>query len=166
MYEIPARWSRNRQHEPEFVTSSPANLPIETSVLAGLFGKPVRDTHHERLYDFSVAPWRISECLWPNVSGHLFPVNRRWLSALQAEDRVWTPTLYLGLMPLAMALMTWRLRTNDCYRSWLSLVALGALVGSFGWYGLGWLAGEVAARVGPVPLRQRSWASPWAVSTG
>ena len=106
-------------------------------------GKPERGTHHAHLYDFSLAPWRVAELLWPNVSGHMFPVNQRWLSALGGEDRVWTPTLYLGIMPLLIALTTWRLRTADPHVRWLSLVAVGALIGSFGWYGLGWLASEI-----------------------
>lgn len=113
------------------------------SLVERLFFSPPRGTHQERIYDFSVAPWRVMECLWPNVSGQMFPVNRRWLSALRAEGRIWTPTLYLGLMPLLFALMMWRVRTRDGHVRWLSLVMCGALLASFGWYGLGWLAGEL-----------------------
>lgn len=113
------------------------------SVWRELFGKPPAGTHREQRYDFSVAPWRVLECLWPNVSGHMFPVNRRWLSAVGGEDRIWTPTLYLGLMPLVIALSRWRVRTRNRHLQWLSLVAVGSLIASFGWYGLGWIAGEV-----------------------
>ncbi len=123
--------------------SERTTLEHPASLAESLFGRPPSGTHAEQLYDFSVAPWRIAECLWPNISGHMFPVNQRWLSALRAEDRVWTPTLYLGLMPLLLALTTWRLRTHDGHVRWLSVVALGALIGSFGWYGLGSLAGEI-----------------------
>ncbi|MFO7902465.1 MAG: hypothetical protein R6U98_07385 [Pirellulaceae bacterium] len=113
------------------------------SLWQDVFGTPRPGTHRKQRYHFSVAPWRVLECLWPNVSGHMFPVNRRWLSALGAEDRIWTPTLYIGLMPLLIALSVWRVRTRDRHVQWLSLVAIGSLVASFGWYGLGWIAGEV-----------------------
>lgn len=115
----------------------------DASVWQRVFGKASPGTHREQRYDFSVAPWRVLECLWPNVSGHMFPVNRRWLSALGGEDRIWTPTLYLGLLPLLIALSVWRVRTPDRHVQWLSLVALGSLVASFGWYGGGWLAAEI-----------------------
>ncbi len=128
-------------------TSERASLPRAGDLTESLFGRLPSGTHGEQLYDFSVAPWRVAECLWPNVSGRMFPVNQRWLTAARGEDRVWTPTLYLGLMPLLLALTVWRWRSGHYLVRWLSIVALGTLVGSFGWYGLGWLAGEL----------QRAW---------
>ena len=87
----------------------------------------------------------------------MFPVNQRWLSALRAEDRVWTPTLYLGLLPLVLALTVWRLRTPDCRVRWLSWMAIGSLVASFGWYGPGVLLGAA----------QKTWiANPQSVMVG
>ncbi len=62
---------------------------------------------------------------------------------MRGEDRVWTPTLYLGLMPLLIALITWRLRTPDRRIGWLSWIACGSLIASFGWYGPGWLIGTL-----------------------
>lgn len=106
------------------------------------FGKPPEGTHQQQLYDFSVAPWRLIECFLPNVSGRLFPVNQRWLSAARGEDRVWTPTLYLGLLPLLVALTMWRRRRENCHVRWLFWIAIGSLVASFGWYGPGALARE------------------------
>jgi hypothetical protein len=107
-----------------------------------LFGHPPSGTHQQQLYDFSVAPWRVFECIWPNVSGSMFPVNRRWLSALRCEDRIWTPTLYLGLLPLVLAIRMFGWQQRGPYLRWLSLIAVCGLLASFGWYGLGWLANE------------------------
>ena len=58
----------------------------------------------EARYDFSVGPWRLAEYLWPNVGGRQFPTHRRWFDALPAEGRAWVPSLYMGLLPLLLAL--------------------------------------------------------------
>ncbi len=103
-------------------------------------GPPLPDTHAQQLYDFSVAPWRMVECVWPNGSGHMFPRNQRWLTAVRAEDRVWTPTLYFGLLPLIAAVLAWRARARYASIGWLLLILLAAVGASFGSYGLGSLA--------------------------
>ena len=82
-------------------------------VAHGSVGSPRHDEHHGQAYRFSVAPWRLVEMLWPNVSGRTFPQNHRWLSAAGAEDRIWTPSLYLGILPLLLGIGTWRLRSAD-----------------------------------------------------
>src|SRR6185369_5931158 len=81
--------------------------PIERhsqAIAGGLFGEPATFTHHEAVYEFSVGPWRLAEFFWPNIGGRLFPTNRRWFSLLPGEGRVWTPTLYLGLLPAMLAI--------------------------------------------------------------
>jgi len=118
------------------------------SSINGLFGHPEPGTHHEHVYHFSVGPWRLAEYLWPNFSGRQFPVNRRWIDILPAEGRPWTPSLYMGLLPLLLALGSWRLRRGPTRVRWMSWVALLAVLGSFGWYGLGWLAAEVHHAMG------------------
>ena len=111
----------------------------------GIFGQPQPTTHHERLYDFSLAPWRLIECVWPNVGGRMFPTHRRWLSLVPAEGRIWSPSLYFGLVPLLLALGQWRLFRTSGSQAWLSWLLLLFTLGSFGWYGLGWLVREVSA---------------------
>jgi hypothetical protein len=113
----------------------------------GLFGQPEPTTHHERAYDFSVPPWRLVELVWPNIGGRMFPTHRRWMSLVPAEGRVWTPTLYLGLVPLLLALGQWRIRRADPACLWLSWLLLLFSLGSFGWYGLGWCVREFYATV-------------------
>ena len=100
-------------------------------------GEPPAHEHYGQAYSFSVAPWRLAELLWPHVSGRTFPRNQRWLSAAGAEDRIWAPSLYLGILPLLLALGTWRLRNVAPHVKWFSWILLLAVASSFGSYGMG-----------------------------
>lgn len=113
----------------------------------GLFGHPDLTTHHERAYHFSVGPWRYAELIWPNISGRMFPTHRRWLSLWPAEGRIWTPTLYMGLLPILLAVAQLRLRRADERTRWLSWLVLIFTLGGLGWYGLGWVAREFCTLV-------------------
>ena len=70
-------------------------------------------SHDEQIYDFSVGPWRWPELVWPNISGRMFPTHHRWISAVPAEGRVWTPSLYSGLWPILLALATLQFRRRS-----------------------------------------------------
>lgn len=135
LYEIPSYLARSR----------PEN--DRSSIARGLFGHPEAGMHHEHIYHFSVGPWRLAELAWPNCSGQMFPVHRRWLSALPAEGRVWTPSLYLGLVPLLLGLSAWRLRSSSAAVRWLSWASLLATLAAWGGYGGGWLLDEFRAAV-------------------
>lgn len=108
-----------------------------------LFRKIEPNSHYEHVYHFSVGPWRLAEMVWPNFSGRQFPEHRRWLDAIPAEGRVWTPSLYLGLLPLLMAVAGLRFRGGSPRQNWLSWFAVLTIVGCFGWFGLGWLIEEM-----------------------
>lgn len=112
-----------------------------------LFGPP-EPGHPTLIYDFSVGPWRWAEYFWPNIGGRMFPTHRRWFSLIPAEMRTWTPTLYLGLLPVILALSCWRVRSGTARQRWLSWLVLIFTLGSLGYYGLGWLVGEVCAAAG------------------
>ncbi len=103
------------------------------------------NTHAEHAYHFSVGPWRLAEYVWPNVSGRQFPTHRRWLEVIPAEARLWTPSLYMGLLPLLLALSILRLRKRF-------LTPFLFLVAGFGWFGLGWVVMEVQVAVGGEPM--------------
>jgi len=119
-------------------------------------------THPEHTYHFSVGPWRLAEYVWPNVFGRQFPAHRRWIDVLPAEGRVWVPSLYMGLLPLLLAVSAMRFRRKrhgslfesnsggraarspeDGSARFFTWLILLAVLASFGWYGLGWLVGEV-----------------------
>lgn len=145
IYEIPAYLCRQDAAAPGG-TGPAAHAARWTGVAQGLWGSPAESEHHRQTYRFSVAPWRLAEMLWPNVSGRTFPQNHRWLIAAGGEDVIWTPSLYLGTLPLLLALGTWRLRRADPRVQWLSWIALLAVLASFGCYGLG-LLGQSLQRV-------------------
>ncbi len=105
-------------------------------------------SHHEHMYHFSVGPWRLAEFLWPNVSGRQYPVHRRWLDVIPAEGRIWTPTLYMGVIPLVLGLAAMRLRRGPPRQRWLSWLALLSTLAGFGYYGLGWLLAELRLDTG------------------
>ena len=108
-----------------------------------LLGRLEPESQLDYVYRFSVGPWRLAEYLWPNIGGRQFPVNRRWLDVLPAEGHPWTPSLYMGLLPLLLAVSAIRLRRARPREIWLSWSVLLAVAASFGWYGLGWLWHEV-----------------------
>ena len=109
------------------------------------------DGHTEHVYHFSVGPWRLAEYVWPNVAGRQFPVHRRWLEIIPAEGRIWTPSLYMGLLPLLLAANAMRLRRGRTRVKWISWTVVLAVIASFGWYGLGWLVHEVRMGCGAAP---------------
>ncbi|MGD9721747.1 MAG: hypothetical protein AB7O59_05335 [Pirellulales bacterium] len=123
---------------------------VEPSIpwYAGLLGAS-GDVQERQIYQFNVGPWRAAETLWPNISGRQFPRHRRWLDALPADGRVWTPSLYMGLLPLVLAIAGFSLRrSTPPYVRWLSwIVVLSALAGC-GAFGAVWLAREVAVWCG------------------
>jgi len=110
---------------------------------------PLRSTpvsqasHAHARYQFSVGPWRWLELLWPNFGGRPYPVHARWMAAIPAEGRYWTPTLYMGLLPFLYGLAGWRLRGGTLAVQWLSWLVVLGMIGSLGGFGLGWLIREL-----------------------
>jgi len=100
------------------------------------------DTHHEHTYYFSVGPWRLAEYVWPNVGGRQFPVHRRWLDVIPAEGRIWTPSLYMGIVPMLLAIGAMRWRHGEPRDRWLTWSALLFVLAALGHYGFGWLLQE------------------------
>ncbi len=124
-------------------------IPNSQRIADGLLCRKLDSTtHHGRVYQFSVGPWRMAEYIWPNFSGRQYPTNRRWLEALPAEGRLWVPSLYMGIVPLLLGVAAMRLRGGKPSQRWLSWSALLAVLGSFGWYGLGWLVQELQLATG------------------
>lgn len=125
------------------------DLPESRHWSDGLLHRRVdRAMHHGHVYQFSVGPWRLAEYVWPNVMGRQFPIHRRWADAIPSEGRLWVPSLYMGIVPLLLALAALRFRKADTRTVWLSWTALLCVVGSLGWFGVGWLLREVYAAVG------------------
>lgn len=131
-------------YEATSVALNPASdLPYDktraAAIVKGLACKVPEGTHHDLAFDFSVGPWRLTEYLWPNIGGRMLPTNRRWFSLLPFEGRVWTPTLYMGLLPVLLGLACLRLRGGEPRQRWLTWLVLIFTLASFGMYGLGWV---------------------------
>ena len=93
-------------------------------------------------YEFSLPPWHSVEILTARPYGHPFPINRRVSSLIPGDGRMWTPSLYAGLL-LGFAFFcrlvrpkTW---TSDL---WFPLAALSLLL-SFGHFGMVWIGQQV-----------------------
>jgi hypothetical protein len=136
---------------PEFLRRPPdePNVSHFAGIRQGLFGEtpPYEQDHAYRLYQFSQGPWRWIELVWPNISGRMFPTHRRWMDALPAEGVVWTPSLYMGLIPFLLAVTQLRLSRGSPRNRWLSWTVVFFAAGSLGWYGVGWLMREMYAAV-------------------
>ena len=146
-----AKWARQSQRaayeNPRTIYELFGTSQPERDVV-GFFRKPPVGSHQQAIYQFSVGPWRLIEFLWPNISGRMFPTNQRWTRAIPAEGRVWSPSLYMGIVPFILAILSlrfWRGPIRVRYLSWM--VAL-SLLASLGGYGLGWLIEEVRGAAG------------------
>ena len=147
IYELANACRNSGQHGQE--SRSQANRPA----LANFFTTPAAYTHASQIYEFSSGPWHWLEFFWPNVSGQLFPINTRWTTVFPGESRTWAPSLYLGLLPVLLAIRAaWRADVSGSAKitgcqgirlNWLRWLTFGSLLGSCGWYGLGWLIGEL-----------------------
>lgn len=115
---------------------------------AALIANPPAGTHHEQIYQFSQAPWTMTELFWPGVSGTPWPQNTRWIDELPGAERMWQPSLYQGgiVILLAAAAMIW-LRRDPRVR-WLTRWTLFFAIASWGWYGPGWLLNECCRGLG------------------
>ena len=107
-------------------------------------------------YEFSLPPWSLIEMIAPNVGGMPYPVNARWTGRLAAADRMWFPSLYIGLVTLLLAIGQFRLWGQNKINVWVSWILLVFLLASFGWYGLMWLWHELDG----VPMSDDQWAAP------
>src|SRR6185436_15308609 len=78
----------------------------------------------------------------------LFPTNRRWFSLLPAEGRLWTPILYLGILPVIIAVGAMCAPARNSREAWLKWLLVLSLLASLGYFGLGWLLREFAGATG------------------
>ena len=105
---------------------------------------PIPGSQRSDAFQFSLPPWHLLELLTPNASGELFPQNRRISSLIPGDGRMWTPSIYLGLLStlaIACALMQRR------FDAWLA-IAIVSLTLCFGHFGLVWLLQQTGALPG------------------
>lgn len=127
---------RNVYEGAKLILSEQGNVTLAAE---GLFRDPEPETHAASIYQFSFAPWHLPEYLWPNFSGRYFPQYRRWMMAWPEEPRMWSQSVYLGLLPVLLAVGSLRLRRGSVRQRWLSWCVVLTVLGSFGAFGVGWL---------------------------
>ena len=150
LYDLPSYAMREAPHAPRPNTGEMPNW------YDGLVGHPLPGSHQASVYSFSVAPWRWVEFVWPNFGGKQFPVNRRWLEIIPAEGSLWTPSMYMGLIPFLLGLAQFQLRSSDVRRRWMSSLVLVGLLGAMGSFGLVWIVREALVLLTHAP-HDRSW---------
>ena len=103
-------------------------------------GRAAEDGSHD-IYPFSLHLVRVVEFVWPNIFGTPYHGNKLWLAAVPlpgTDAPVWVPTLYLGGLTLVLVLGGSRLRSareSTPWRTWMAVVTVVSLLGSFGEYG-------------------------------
>jgi hypothetical protein len=102
-------------------------------------------------YNYSVAPWRLLEWIFPNANGRNFPINTNWGNVVAQKwsaAELWTPSLYMGILPFLLATSALRFRKSHPQTLWLSWSGLIFLLGSFGYFGLGWIVNQTLVLCG------------------
>ncbi|TWT39770.1 YfhO family protein [Blastopirellula retiformator] len=139
-----ARSRRSLVNQPRTIYSYAQRALLGEEVSADvLLGKVEQGTHEREAYQFSLGPWRWPELIWANFGGKMYPRNQRWTNAIPAEGRVWAPSLYVGGTSIVLAMIGgWTLRRQTLGKLLMALTAIG-VIGSLGWYGIGWLLIEL-----------------------
>lgn len=101
----------------------------------------VGDAQTFHAYQFSLPPWSLAELCWSNASGRSFPIHHRWTDGFPGADRIWYPSIYLGLATFWIAIGQFRFR-GSAGQVWLTWIGLLFGLASFGWYGAVWLINE------------------------
>ncbi len=98
------------------------------------------------IYPFSLEPTRLIEAVIPNFYGTAFEGNKSWLPLvppLHAPD-LWVASIYVGALPLVLALSVVGLRSGPAWRGWMTVILFVSLVGAFGKFGSPlWIARQV-----------------------
>jgi hypothetical protein len=112
--------------------------------LGSIWAEPEFGTHAADVYEFSQPPWTIGELIWPGFSGRPYPIWTHWSSSLPGAGRMWQPSLYQGLLPLALAFSVLLRREIR----WLVWIGACAGLAALGWYGPVWLVNEIGLATG------------------
>lgn len=102
-----------------------------------MFDPPVRGTPRHESFQFSLPPWHAAELITPNAFGSLLPIYRRIGATIPGDGRIWTPTIYLGLIG-GLALIDRLRRMKSLGIDAPLAIAIGSLLLATGHFGLVW----------------------------
>ena len=120
------------------------NNPVDTNPAESNFDyqpwvRPLSGTHQDAIYQFSQPPWSLTQMIWPNLFGKQHP----WGQRLPGADRVWHGSIYFGVLTFLFALLQITSPGSRHRERFLIATLLVFLIGSLGWYGLGWWIHEL-----------------------
>ena len=120
-------------------------LPV--AEFTGISGRATDEGPHDS-YPFSLEPYRIVELVWPGFFGRNFGGSVAWMGMILpgVNHRIWVPSLYLGGLTLIFAFAALGrgqrfVKTREIGEArptcqpgltWLAIIAVVALVASFG----------------------------------
>ena len=123
-----------------------AAVEERSSWCAAILGRAANvNAFYDEVYRFSVAPWRLLECLSPLLSG---PFLDRWPARTSLEGELsWVATLYAGIVPLgSVAVALWNFRRKPSVRGW-AVILVFAYLASLGGFGACGLVRHIAQRL-------------------
>ncbi len=167
---------RFRSTSKSAVTKSPGNRAAHWSlglkcwslalVLAGLFSSiqllptwhwfhqsnrvDVTATSKTTRYEFSVPPYQWTTFVHPGVLGSYVPFHTRWVGAFDPYDRVWTPSLSIGVIG-ATAFVLGLSQFRKLTVKMAVIMFLIALLSACGDYGLGGVWNSIVLRFAKNP---------------
>ncbi|TWT93208.1 hypothetical protein [Stieleria varia] len=107
---------------------------------------PIDGSHRFNVFSFSLPPWHVAELFTPHPFGRTFPENQRIGALLPGDGRMWTPSIYMGVIAL-LAWMTTLMRwPYDGLGRW-EWVGLVSLLLCFGQFGIAWLVQQFTDRL-------------------
>jgi hypothetical protein len=92
-------------------------------------------TSAQEVYRYALDPMQLPTLFWPNILGTPFDGNDYWPDIFRRPGgwfRLWTPSLYLGGLTIALALGAFNVRAGPPWRIWLSAVAAFGLLCGLG----------------------------------
>lgn len=110
---------------------------LESSGSAAWWQPPATDSRRHQAYQFSLPPWHLAGLATPTPWGSFLPQYRRLSVLFPGDGRMWTFSIYPGLLAslaLLSRLSGWR---RDGIDRW-SALAVAALLFSLGHFGLVW----------------------------
>ena len=100
------------------------------------------ESGRQEVYAFSLPPWHSVEILTPRPFGEPFPVHRRLSVAIPGEGRMWTPSIYSGIV-VAFAILIGLAHPREAFSDGWLWLAIASLMLSFGHFGAVWVLQQI-----------------------
>ncbi len=102
-----------------------------------LFDPPRVGSQRFEAFQYSLSPWHCIELTTPNAFGSLVPTNRRISRLIPGDGRMWTPSIYMGMLTLVALLYRASLSRREGVDGWM-VMAMLSLFAAMGHFGFAW----------------------------